>query len=78
MVVIIVEFWAHLVARFLLFRSDFDKASKPPMGVLECFDINMEAGSSSTSSVTVYQSILHHMVEKVNPFRNSRHKLHEK
>jgi hypothetical protein len=28
MVVIIVEIWARLVARFLLFRSDFDKVSK--------------------------------------------------
>jgi len=48
------------------------------MRVLECFDMNMEAGSSSTSSVTVYRSILHHMAENLNTFRNSKHKLHEK
>jgi hypothetical protein len=48
------------------------------MWFLECFDMNMEAGSSSISSITVYQSILHHMSENFNPVRNSRHKLHEK
>jgi len=33
----------------------------------------MEAGSSSTSPVTVYQSILNHMAEKLNNFMNSKH-----
>lgn len=68
---------APLAARFEIFHSDAVEDSKPSMRVLDCFDINTEASSSSKSAVTIYQSIRYHMAETLNHCRSSLHKTQE-